>query len=68
MARAVGASSATGTRHSSSRNSKPCSIRGFTMAKNGETSKDIDLFVFEDFNKLLGFEDVWAFEKKFAQV
>jgi 2-methylisocitrate lyase-like PEP mutase family enzyme len=37
------------------------------LAKNGETSKDIDLYSFAEFNKLLGFEDVWAFEKKYAQ-
>ncbi|MGB6120035.1 MAG: isocitrate lyase/PEP mutase family protein [Mesorhizobium sp.] len=37
------------------------------LAKNGETSKDIDLYSFAEFNKLIGFEDVWAFEKKFAQ-
>ena len=38
------------------------------LAKNGETSKAIDLYSFAEFNKLIGFEDVWAFEKKFAQV
>lgn len=38
------------------------------LAKHGETSKDIELYSFAEFNKLLGFEDVWAFEKKFAQV
>jgi len=37
------------------------------LAKNGESSKDIDLYSFAEFNKLIGFEDVWAFEKKFAQ-
>jgi 2-methylisocitrate lyase-like PEP mutase family enzyme len=37
------------------------------LARNGETSKDIDLYSFAEFNKLIGFEDVWAFEKKFAQ-
>lgn len=37
------------------------------LAKNGETTADIDLYSFAEFNKLLGFEDVWAFEKKFAQ-
>ncbi|HEY6630647.1 MAG TPA: isocitrate lyase/PEP mutase family protein [Rhizobiaceae bacterium] len=37
------------------------------LAKNGESSKDIDLYSFAEFNKLLGFEDVWAFEKKYAQ-
>ena len=38
------------------------------LAANGETSAEIDLYSFADFNKLLGFEDVWEFEKKFAQV
>lgn len=38
------------------------------LLKNGETSQEIDLYSFAEFNKLLGFEDVWAFEKKFAQV
>jgi len=37
------------------------------LAKNGVSSKDIDLYSFAEFNKLLGFEDVWAFEKKYAQ-
>jgi 2-methylisocitrate lyase-like PEP mutase family enzyme len=34
---------------------------------HGETSADIDLYSFAEFNKLLGFQDVWDFEKKFAQ-
>lgn len=38
------------------------------LAKNGVTSADIDLYSFTEFNKLIGFEDVWAFEKKFPQV
>lgn len=38
------------------------------LAKNGETSSGIDLYSFAEFNKLIGFEDVWAFEKKFPQV
>ena len=38
------------------------------LAKNGVTSDQIDLYSFAEFNKLLGFEDVWEFEKKFAQV
>ena len=37
------------------------------LACNGETSKEIDLYSFEEFNRLIGFEDIWAFEKKFAQ-
>ncbi|MDB5533569.1 MAG: 2,3-dimethylmalate lyase [Hyphomicrobiales bacterium] len=38
------------------------------LLKNGETSPDIDLYSFAEFNKLLGFEDVWEFEQRFAQV
>lgn len=38
------------------------------LHKNGETSADIDLYSFTEFNKLLGFQDVWDFEKKYAQV
>lgn len=38
------------------------------LQKNGETSADIDLYSFAEFNQLLGFQDVWDFEKKFAQV
>lgn len=37
------------------------------LARNGEASDDIELYSFAEFNKLLGFEDIWAFEKKFAQ-
>lgn len=37
------------------------------LQKNGESTAVIDLYSFGEFNKLLGFEDVWAFEKKFAQ-
>lgn len=43
--------------------------RGYRdLAVNGITSPDIDLYSFEEFNKLLGFEDVWNFEKKYAEV
>jgi 2-methylisocitrate lyase-like PEP mutase family enzyme len=38
------------------------------LLANGKTSSSIDLFPFSEFNKLIGFEDVWAFEKKYAQV
>lgn len=38
------------------------------LLKNGETSADIDLYDFTEFNKLLGFEDVWEFEKKYNEV
>lgn len=38
------------------------------LLKNGETSAEIDLYSFAEFNALLGFQDVWDFEKKYAQV
>ena len=37
------------------------------LRAHGETSADIDLYSFEEFNTLLGFQDVWDFERKFAQ-
>ncbi|MBS9721197.1 isocitrate lyase/PEP mutase family protein [Tianweitania sp. BSSL-BM11] len=39
---------------------------GDLLAK-GMTSSDIDLYSFADMNKLLGFEDVWSFEKEWAE-
>ncbi|WP_136684329.1 isocitrate lyase/PEP mutase family protein [Falsirhodobacter xinxiangensis] len=38
------------------------------LKANGETSPAIDLHDFSEFNELLGFKDVWEFEKRFAQV
>jgi 2-methylisocitrate lyase-like PEP mutase family enzyme len=38
------------------------------LLKHGETSADIDLYSFAEFNKLLGFEEVWEFEERFKQV
>ncbi|WP_340160540.1 isocitrate lyase/PEP mutase family protein [uncultured Hoeflea sp.] len=38
------------------------------LAANGITSPDIDLYSFAEFNKLLGFEDVWEFEKRYAEI
>jgi 2-methylisocitrate lyase-like PEP mutase family enzyme len=35
---------------------------------NGETSSSIELYPFTEFHKLIGFEEVWAFEKKYAEV
>ena len=37
------------------------------LKENGETSDGIDLYDFSAFNTLLGFEDVWAFEEKYAE-
>lgn len=38
------------------------------LAANGITSPEIDLYSFAEFNKLLGFEDVWEFEKRYAEI
>jgi 2,3-dimethylmalate lyase len=38
------------------------------LKANGITSPDIDLYSFSEFNKLLGFEDVWEFERRFAEI
>ena len=37
------------------------------LRDNGETTDAIDLYDFSEFNTLLGFEDVWAFEEKYAE-
>lgn len=37
------------------------------LLANGETTSAVDLYSFEEFNRLLGFEDIWAFETKYAQ-
>lgn len=37
------------------------------LKEHGETTDKIDLYNFQEFNELLGFKDVWEFEKKFAQ-
>lgn len=36
------------------------------LVENGKTSDDIPLYPFSEFNKLVGFEDVWEFEKRYA--
>ena len=38
------------------------------LKANGITSPDIDLYSFAEFNKLLGFEDVWDFERRYAEI
>lgn len=38
------------------------------LKKHGETTDAVDLHDFGAFNELMGFQDVWDFEKKFAQV
>lgn len=37
------------------------------LLKHGDTSGEVPLYSFDAFNKLIGFEDVWEFEKKFAE-
>ena len=36
------------------------------LLNNGQTTSDVPLYSFDDFNELMGFDDVWEFEKKFA--
>lgn len=38
-----------------------------SLRQTGESGADLDLYGFADFNELLGFEDVWEFERKYAQ-
>ncbi|TYC61842.1 isocitrate lyase/PEP mutase family protein [Rhodobacterales bacterium] len=38
------------------------------LLENGETTDAVDLYEFSKFNELIGFKDVWDFEKRFAQV
>ena len=35
------------------------------LLHHGETTKEVPLYSFDEFNKLIGFEDIWEFEKKF---
>ncbi|WP_137155079.1 isocitrate lyase/PEP mutase family protein [Rhizobium sp. FKL33] len=37
------------------------------LLDNGVTTDAVDLYPFKDFNTLLGFEDVWSFEKTYAE-
>jgi 2-methylisocitrate lyase-like PEP mutase family enzyme len=37
------------------------------LSANGISSADIPLYSFSEFNTLLGFEDVWAFERRHAE-
>jgi 2-methylisocitrate lyase-like PEP mutase family enzyme len=42
--------------------------RGFKdLLDHGETTAAVDLYPFERFNELIGFPDVWAFERRFAE-
>ncbi|WP_246085205.1 isocitrate lyase/PEP mutase family protein [Rhizobium glycinendophyticum] len=38
------------------------------LLDNGITTDAVDLYPFKDFNTLLGFDDVWAFEQKFSEI
>ena len=38
------------------------------LLENGQTSDGIELYPFGDFSKLLGFEEVWDFERKFNEL
>ena len=37
------------------------------LKANGMTSPEIDLYSFAEFNTLLGFEDVWDFERRHVE-
>jgi 2-methylisocitrate lyase-like PEP mutase family enzyme len=40
-----------------------------TLKRDGSTvAAPLTLYPFAQFNKLIGFEDVWAFEKTYAEV
>jgi 2-methylisocitrate lyase-like PEP mutase family enzyme len=40
---------------------------GLRLLKENGSYEELDLFNFKEFCGLIGFEDVWAFEKKWAQ-
>jgi hypothetical protein len=35
--------------------------------QNGTTTSAVPMYSFSDFNKLIGFEDVWEFERRYAE-
>ncbi len=37
------------------------------LLANGATTKSCAMYSFADFDHLIGFEDVWAFERKYAE-
>ncbi len=37
------------------------------LAQNGINTGAVDLYSFDEFNRLVGFEDIWAFEEKYGQ-
>lgn len=38
------------------------------LLDHGITTDAVELYPFKDFNSLLGFEDIWAFEQKFPEI
>ncbi|MGB8244710.1 MAG: hypothetical protein WCF76_12570, partial [Pseudolabrys sp.] len=55
----------SGGRISVGRRSVAQSLRG--LAKNGTTTNAVPMYSFAEFNKLIGFEDVWEFERRYAE-
>jgi 2-methylisocitrate lyase-like PEP mutase family enzyme len=42
--------------------------RAYTdLQKNGTTTAAVPMFSFAEFNKLIGFEDIWEFERRYAE-
>ena len=42
--------------------------RAYTdLQKNGTTTAAVPMFSFTEFNKLIGFEDIWEFERRYAE-
>jgi len=43
--------------------------RAYTdLKENGTTTSAVPMYSFSDFNKLIGFEDVWEFERRYAEL
>lgn len=43
--------------------------RAYTdLKQNGTTTSAVPMYPFSDFNKLIGFEDVWEFERRYAEL
>jgi 2-methylisocitrate lyase-like PEP mutase family enzyme len=38
------------------------------LKQNGTTTSAVPMYSFSDFNKLIGFEDVWEFERRYAEL
>jgi 2-methylisocitrate lyase-like PEP mutase family enzyme len=38
------------------------------IGQHGMSTGAVDLFPFDEFNRLMGFEDVWAFERRYARL